>query len=665
MRCEKKCLLVALAMLIFFMVSILECRATVITPPTKIELDGGRESNGIWICGSWASTFAMDEADSIVGSVILPANTTKEYENGTKIYTKKTVEIQLTPQKAYYKIPLKLMEIDDRIVAPAVYYGNMIAGTTVGYDKSKGINPTVVNTYTLAEHGWQKYTIFDVKAIVNGQVVGQASLNTEKGTKDISIPTTNGTILIKNLGRLEGDYTEPQIPSDVVIFDSRYIYSGDALRYIRYDHGRTYHYWITDKQNVAYVEDTEAFSAYWWGPSRWNPNAGIDNEVKNTPAPYTKPGGTGYDIIASTKGWKEQDNPTFLGIQIGSGRMPVEPNIFPENGTDSLIEYLNMKTSGGNIAKTWMSGYNWNLEYQNGQPSAVIVELPWGAYSGAPVVTCFIPSELADTWTYHPPIANVKIVKAYWLNGSEIKDNATCRLELYQNSTVTSSATILAETSDRAAVSPRSSTITMAPNTTTTMDFVVTNLGVTEKENDLPGTVSFRMLRTWDGLQTDNATLSFILKKQVVPEDITVATIRKGDVVDDNAKPIPEYGIPYVTIVAIVCATIAFLGVSTLFYKSKAINKKDVRTTLTTFGKLGKEGAKEGLNLGKSVWRSSATIRRLCGCAVGMAMMAVAYFWASFFGTVQLSAIAVPGAILLVGFGALIFVDCFKKIFSC
>jgi hypothetical protein len=679
--------IVGIALVLLILMFVVECNATVITPPTLIQLDGGNEVNGLWKGGYWTFTCAVDQADSLIGSVVLPANTTKAYDNGTRIETRKTVEIDITPTKAYYKRTLKLMDIDDRIVSPATYFGGLNYLGFAGYDTSKGINPVIVNTYTWAEQGWQKYTIFTVTIEVDGATVGQATFNTEQSINSIVISTTKGNVLIKNLGRLEGDYTEPQTASDIVIFDNRYIYSGDALRYIRYDHGRTWHYWSNDKQWVAYIEDSEAFSTYWWGNCRWNPKASIDDSVKSSPAPFKYIGGTvGFDIADPTKGWKAED---YFG---GFGRMPVSPNIFPEDGSDSLIEYLNMKTSRGNIAKTWLSGYNdWHFEYQDGQPSAVVVDLPWGAYTGSPIVTFYIPSELADTWVYHPPIANVKIDKAEWINGNDIKTNATCRLTLRQTSTITSSAVITAKTDNRATVTPRSITLTMQPNKIQTIDFQVSNLGVTD---DTSGQVGFIITRSWDGQQTDSTTLSYTLKKPEIPKNITDVTDRTNDVVDKNKQNTTEHEIPedklsnnktqdkvpdnkcpeiillehdtpWLLITIIACGTSILLATIIVIYKTKAIKKKDVQTTLTAVGKITKSGAKEGLHIGKSLFKRSPTIRAIMGIFVGTGMI---WFGAqplpALLGIFHLGFLSISmTSAVLIGLGLFVIAVCVTRIF--
>ena len=522
------------------------CNATIITPPTQITLEGGEEdSSGAWRGGYWTFTVAVDQMDSLVGKVVLPANTTEKGADGAEIKTRKSVEIEIKPVKSYYRRLLTLAPIEDRIVAPGVCRGGMNKVLGTGWwDKSVNIEPTVVEYYEWAEPSWEKYTVFEVSVYVEGKLVGETELNTEAGTKDLVVNTSNGSILVKNLGRLEGDYSEPHVP-DVVIFNEKYVFTTDAIQYIRYDHGRTIKYWGSENSYLYYIENSRAFSAYWFGVVRWNSKS-VEKEVADSPAPFEMPQWYGYDIIDPGKGWKASDDLwNFI-------RDPVKPRIYPEEGDDSLIWYLNKMTSEGNIASKWLEG-EWYIEKKDGKPNAVTVTIPWGTYSGAPIVTFYIPSELAETFVYRPPISDVRIQSAKWLNGSEIPANGKkkCQLEIKQFGKTLSSATITAEAStSRASVSSTSITVTMAPNETKLVTFEVTNLGV---DSDMDGEVFFTVKRTWDGVVTSTAQLSFILLAPVLPENTS-------DVVDrtrpkpDPEKPINESGNTWVWIVAI-CGT--------------------------------------------------------------------------------------------------------------
>jgi hypothetical protein len=478
-------------------------------------------------------------------------------------------------------------------------------------------------------------------------------MNTVAGTKTLVVPTPYGDAMFKYVGTLAPDVEDPQVPTNPVIFSKDYIYSEEALQYIRYDHGKTQAQWYTPM--VYYISNTEAFSAYWFGNIRWKSG---DTE-KDTPAPYKYLGDGitgGFDAIDCGKGWK--DATAWLNIK----REPVRPVIFPENGSDSLISYLNRKCSMGNIATTWLEGYDWNIEYSDGKPSAVVVKLPWGAYSGTPVVNCLLPSKLADTIVWHAPLSQMKIVDARWVNGSECNASKTLwgQLTLQQFAKIESSAVITAELStDKAEVDGFPQTVTLPFNATKVIDFFVTNKGV---KNDTEAAIQFTVRRSFDEIITNSTVLRFTLR---APRTPTLSDA--NDRPDQSGKPtqlIQEYGFPWFWfgIAMLSSLTICFLG--TLTYKSKAAQRALQKGTLE-IGKQVKGMGKESLKLGKSAWRSFATIRRLCGCMAGMTTMAIAYYWASFFGTVQLDIIAIPGAVLIGGLGALLFVECLKKIFSC
>lgn len=564
---NKKATTMLLLFLVFLGMEVALSNATVVSPPQQIQLEGGEEDNaGNWKGGYWTFTVSVDQADSLVGRVTLPANTTEKGEAGSEVKTRKTIEIQIAPKKAYYRRMLKLAPIEDRIVSPKTFKGSLSkVWGTCGWDTSVSIDSVVAEYYTWAESSWQKYTAFDVSVYIEGKLQGTTTFNTETGTKDLMINTTKGTMLIKNLGRLEGDYTEPQVPSEVVIFNDNYVFSGDAVQYIRFDHGRQVKYWASDKSYLMYIENSNAYSTFWFGTVRWNPNSVGDKEVADGPAPFNNPGLTGYDIIAPEKGWKGCDSLWDLI------REPVLPAIYPEEGDNSLIWYINKMCSVGNIADTWLAGYDWNIEQKDGKPNAVIVDMPWGAYSGAPIVTFYVPSELAETWVYRPPISDVRIQNAIWLDGSDILQagKKKCQLELKQYARVNSSATIYAETTTtRASVKPTSITVTMAPNETKTVTFEVSDLGV---DANTTGTVMFTVKRSWDGVQTSVSQLSFKLVAPVLPDDYNKTNVidRTGPPEGTDPAKVSE-GTPTLALVVIVCATAIAITLMALFVRNKS-----------------------------------------------------------------------------------------------
>jgi len=514
------------------------CNATLITPPQQLRLEGGSEdSSGKWKGGFWIFSVAVDQLDEIEGRIILPANTTQKLNETTEIKTKKSVEIVIKPIKAYYRRELKLAPIEDRIVCPAVYRGcgNDWWGN-VWFEKDVKISPTVVEFYEWAKPYWEKYTVFQVKVFVDGKLLGNTTMNTECGENTVTVETPKGQVLIKNLGRLEGDFSEPHT-QDVVIFSEKYIFSSEVIRFIRYDHGAKYVYYPNEKCVLCYVENTEAYSTYWFGYVRWNPKAVSDKDVAGTPAPFEKPQ-LAYSIIAPGKGWSEERGGWFNEISI---RNPVKPPIFPEEGEGSLIWYLHKMSSQGNIADTWLSGYEWKIEKdEKGTPKAVIVQIPWGKFSGLPIVTFFIPAELADTFVYRIPLADIKIQSIKWVKDSKIRDKAQCIVELKQFATIESSAIISAEVSTgRASISPTSITLTMKPNEVKNVTFEVLNLGVSE---DTEGVIFFTVRRSFDNMVTSTASTTFTLlaPPPVTPENITPEEIVNRTTPDIQPNPKPN-----------------------------------------------------------------------------------------------------------------------------
>jgi hypothetical protein len=423
-------------------------------------------------------------------------------------------------------------------------------------------------------------------------------MNTEAGTKTLVVPTPYGNAMFKHIGTLAPDIEDPQVPADPVIFSEDYIYDDEALQYIRYDHGKTH---TQDESSWVYrISDTEAFSAYWFGDVRWK----VGDTEMDTPAPYKYLGGGlfgGFFEIDVRKGWKD------ASVPLNKIREPVRPVIFPENGSDSLLSYLNRKCSMGNIATTWLEGYDWNLEYSDGKPSAVVVKLPWGAYSGTPVVNCLLPSKLADTVVWHAPLSKMEIVDTRWVNGSECNASRTLwgQLTLQQFATIESSALITAELStDRAEVDGFPQTVTLPFNKTKVIDFYVTNKGV---DNDTEATIKVTVRRSFDEVITNSTVMHFILQAPRVPTLSDVARIEPTE----PEKPVAvNESSTTGMLVAMVCATAIVIASMAIFAKNK------------NYRQATKKVVEETKNLAKTVVRPfyarnpGATIAAILGAVV-------------------------------------------------
>lgn len=234
-----------------------------------------------------------------------------------------------------------------------------------------------------------------------------------------------------------------------------------------------------------------------------------------------------------------------------------------------------------------------------------------------------IPSELADTIVWHPKLSLMRIVDAYWVNGSAANASNVIhgQLTVKQFALSESSATISATVStDKASVSNFPQTVTLAFNQTKTIDFWLANLGVV---NDIEETVNFTVRRTFDDRVTNTTTLKFSLKAPITP---TIPDVINRP--DQEGKPIqatvPEIGFPWfwLALASISAVTVCYLG--HLAYESKQTQKTMLAGVLG-LGKEAKGIGKEGLRIGKNLWKTSPTIRACIGLVCGLGMVALAF----------------------------------------
>lgn len=505
--------------------------ATLVVPPQKVTLQGGYEENNKWVKGYWSFTVTVNQVEEMI-SVELPKNITveKSDEESAYITTDSSLRFVFEPVEAYYKRKLKSTK---ELVMPAYCRGKMFLGFG-SYDTSIMSQEVIATFYEWGESSWKKFTVWKVSVFKNEILIGQGTANTEDGQNLILIPTKEGTIRIENLGRLEGTATVPSTP-DIVIFDANHIYTAEAKKFIGYDYGGETVKFEPD-QIVRKIKGSEAYSVYWTGDIRWRKG----EAVEYLPAPFQGDKAGYLDPITPGKGWKDAG-----GIPlIESIRDPVTPVIFPWEESDEikkydcLTEYLDRKTSSGNIAHKFLDG-NWYIANDS-----IIVPIPWGQYSGSPLANVLVPTELADTWVYRVPSANVKIEKVAWKGvdskkvAIEDSQTATFEVTLKQYAKVKSSVEILVNsTNSHAIIDDNIRTETFAPDETKTLLFKVKNLGV---DNEVEGVIMIIVRRTWDNEITSvNSELSFRLipKKIDIPDNVVHPDDRDDTDKDDLDKP--------------------------------------------------------------------------------------------------------------------------------
>jgi len=175
-----------------------------------------------------------------------------------------------------------------------------------------------------------------------------------------------------------------------------------------------------------------------------------------------------------------------------------------------VVQQAGTEEGGVNLASSlFPNAQSWSLDTANRR---VVVNLPWNAYT-IPYGVIYVPTELADTWVYYPPKANVKITSVAWETGESIRqisETAVALVNVIQKASVKSSFRITASASvPTAMVSPAEQTFTLEPNATMTVRFNVQNLGV---QTDTDGYITFVIYETWTGTETDrNSNLRFKL----------------------------------------------------------------------------------------------------------------------------------------------------------
>jgi len=595
--------LLSIVLLLIFLESVIstipKINATLVVPPQKVMLQGGHEENKEWVKGYWSFTIAVNQVEEMIG-VELPKNTTvnKSDEESAYIKTNSSLRLTFEPVEAYYKRKLKSTK---ELVMPAYCRGRMFLGFG-SYDTSVISQQVTATFYEWGESSWKKFTVWKVSAFKNGNLIGQGTANTEDGQNLILIPTNEGTIRIENLGRLEGTDTAPDTPN-IVIFDANHIYTDDALKFIRYDYGGETVKFEPDLI-IRKIKGSEAYSVYWTGDIRWREG----EAVEYLPAPFQGDKAGYIDPITPGKGWKDAGGIPF----IESIRDPVTPAVFPWEESDEikkydcLTEYLDRKTASGNIAQEFLDG-NWYIANDS-----VIVPIPWGQYSGSPLANVLIPTEIADSWVYRVPSANVKIEKVTWKGVDSkkvaIEDSQTATFEviLKQYAKVKSSAEILVNsTNSHAIVADNIRTESFEPNETKTLLFKVKNLGVA---NEVEGTIMIVVRSTWDNEITSvNSELSFRLipKKIDIPDNVIHPDDKDTDKPDD-VTPTPIYEnntLSYAIVLAAAIVAASAIIVTKMKKRQVALTKSSEKASVfnrtvdkaqSTLDKINKEKKKLG-----------------------------------------------------------------------
>jgi hypothetical protein len=471
------------------------------TPP------GGQEfKGGYWILLLTADMNDQISAVRLYNNEKTPDKTVAESSDGQKVTAndnvgtqevvpQSVITISIDPGQPYYA---RQMSIENSIeVAPKAYqcYLGPI-WDLLGKDKGvRDAEPLYSGHYEFpADTRWEKYTPFDVIVQKNGVEVGRVTMNTEGAKYAIEIQTGEGSILVKDIGKLSGIYGEPQI-GDVMWFSDDVIYKGDSfIRAL-----------ITNPfPTGGEGDDTgtiplSTFAAYWYGRMYWKDDG--------TPAPYQLGIWPPVSMLDPSKigGWYDPGSDWLY-----TRRAPYQPGIFesPKSGFKSVVEWLD---SQDGVQRIYFDQYEKAFKRDDNKFQ---LNVPFSAINeGAEVFQIWIPTDLADTIVYEPPISNVKIIRPIGFP-TELQTIATGKIVLSQAGNVkgTSTVRIIKEPSTAPlAISPPGFSTILEAGETKEFPLTFINTGGT---TDVSCKVTFIVEDAFSGKESDRETITILVKKR-------------------------------------------------------------------------------------------------------------------------------------------------------
>ena len=437
---------------------------------------GSEQSNGALTGVYWNGVIYVDAADVVQG-FLLPNGTvaaTTVAGIQEEVTNTASIEIDVEPLQSYLIRDLQLQQVT---VAPS------------GTGNSGSSNALTMSYYAWLDPSWRIYTPYQVTIKQNGNVIYSGQINANKTTNQASISTNQGTILIANLGGLQGPYLTPETPSALCMINANYIYSADS-GFLSAINGQT-------AGTVPGASATK-YSDYWFGTSRnsanqaINPTKTLGFNVGNLYTPSQYGGWEGADsggnakgvspvIFSNDKSSLPSDKRSFLALTEWLQNQAIYRNIVdPSTGQSPFAQY------GGASAMSLISDPSTGKE-------AMLITVPWGAYS-TPEVQVRIPVSMADTFVERPQISDIK-VHGYWPDGSRsgygVGAQATLSVDLTQASSVLSSGKIIVTSSEpRFSIYPVEDTETLAPGATKTIQFTISNTGGASAMNGLALTIN-------------------------------------------------------------------------------------------------------------------------------------------------------------------------------
>ena len=421
---------------------------------------------------------------------------------GQELKVKSTITIRVDPGQPYYTRQMELLPVE---VCPNVYgtaqrkalpYDWIKLGTNIGGSVSSGHYEWAS---TPDGQQWKKTTPFTITVLKNGQQVGNTlNFNTDGGTNQVLVPTGEGNVIIRNLGMLAGQYSAPDYDQVVLFAQTNQMFEGVKAKQLMKSPFPAQPYQISSGKITTGLD---TFAAYWFGTSVWDD--GMPQAVQGSGYPYTI---TPSDAFG---GWKWGDDSNFYR------RLPVKPEIWDDSklSTDkqkfgTVADFLdrNCQRIDLNIGAGRGSINTSTKLYK--------LPIPWNALSyGAPVFQVLIPTALADTFVYRPPVSNVKILSINQPSntGEKLYTTYIGSITLKQESTVLSDTELSFQIPSGLplTINPNPIQISLKPGETKTIPIYFLNPGNDVDGRQIQVTAVTRELFT--GSTTDTKIFTVIL----------------------------------------------------------------------------------------------------------------------------------------------------------
>ncbi len=459
-------------------------KLTIMVPPTSITLaqTGATEGGSGSITGVyWTMTATADFTQSTTPyGYILPTGTSAPTTVSgiqQEVATKASVEIDITPEQPYITRDLQLEQ--QTYTNPAV--GSNGASSNGAVDKAGVLS--YYNWYSIGGP-WYVYTPYKITVLVNGVQVGSGTFDTQGSVNQLAIPTSDGDVLINNLGDLSGTWTAPDAPSSVCIVNANYIYSLDQ---------GLQSYLSDAAPSTESSSHTATYNDYWYGVQTNSAGQAINIDVKSIF------GGNNWEFPPSQYGgWEGTDtggSVTAVTPVVSQGQLVTLPS--DKLNYLSLEQWLadkgveNYASNGG----VFYPGNTYTFIQLQTDPTTgheeMVMDVPYDAY-GSPVFNIEVPAALANTWVMVLPTSNIQ-VSAYWdSNGQNSATSATSQtldVVCTQKSTVTSAANIIVNSTDPRTVingqSQGSNSVNLAPGASKIVQFAVGQTGGSTAENNV------------------------------------------------------------------------------------------------------------------------------------------------------------------------------------